>query len=272
MSERLYSAPQGSDRLAVRRRRGRRRAIIAIFVLLILLCSAVVYGLWQPAVRISHVEIQGADESFATIAKEDLQGSYFGIIPRDSIFFFPANRIRADILAAHPGFAAISISRSSLTSLSIKTDERVAIARWCGLAPTPGVEPYCYVFDASGIIFAAAATTTQTINAFIVYAPLEGATEEPLRASIAQAHLLPTAFDFARQLSTLGSPVIAIVFRNDEVDDYFENETRLTYVLGHEQNAYAALMSARANLNIGDGSVEYVDLRFDGKIYLKKKK
>ena len=47
--------------------------------------------------------------------------------------------------------------------------------------------------------------------------------------------------------------------------------TRVTYVLGDEQNAFTALTSARDDLNLADGSLEYVDLRFDGKVYLKKK-
>ncbi|MDE1919641.1 MAG: hypothetical protein KGH56_02990 [Patescibacteria group bacterium] len=290
---RASSALQGSDRLASRRRKRRLRLVIACVLLLALLLWAAVYGLWQPFVRISSVGVVGADASLADVAKEDMQGAYFGIIPRDSILFFPASRIRADILAAHPDFAAISIPRTGLSSITIKIDNRVPIAEWCGLspletpaqarpgisdalsltgrAPTPGVDAYCYVFDANGFVFAAAGTTTQTINTFTLYAPLEGATEEPLRATIAHASLLPTAFDFARQLATFGSPVSSIVMRGDEVDDYFESGTRLTYVLGHEQEAYTALTSARANLNISDGSLEYVDLRFAGNVYLKKK-
>ncbi len=271
MLERASSAPQGSERLAARRRQRRRRALIASFILLLLLLSAAIYGLQQNAVRISHVEVSGSDGSLATLATNAMQGSYLGLIPRDSFFFFPASRIRSDILAAHPEVAAVSISRSGLTSISIKTNERVAVARWCGLAPTVGVEEYCYVFDASGFIFAALATTTQTINIFALYAPLEGETLEPLHAHIAHAEKIPVLFDFARQLDTLGSPTTHVVLRGDEVDDYLASGTRITYVLGHEQDAFTALVSSQENIHLADGSIEYVDLRFDGKVYLKRK-
>lgn len=213
----------------------------------------------------------GSDASFADYAKAEMQGSYFGVIPRDSAFFFPESHIRADILAAHPDIAAISIFRNGLTGISIKTDDRAPVARWCGLAPTPGVDEYCYVFDASGYIFAAAASSTQTINSFVLYAPLVNDTLEPLHATIAYAERLPHAFDFARQLDTLGSPAVKVVLRGDEVDDYVVGGTRITYLLGHENNAFTALVSARDNFNLADGSIEYVDLRFDGKVYLKKK-
>jgi hypothetical protein len=92
-----------------------------------------------------------------------------------------------------------------------------------------------------------------------------------MRATIAHAEKLSAAFDFARQLASLGSPVSSIVFRDDEVDEYLASGTRITYVLGYEQNAFTALKSARANLNLSDGSLLYVDLRFDGKVYLKRK-
>ena len=243
--------------------------------------GSVVYGLWQDAVRISHIDVFGADASFASYATNAMRGSYFGIIPRDSIFFFPESRIRADILADHPGIAAISIFRSGLTSISIKVNDRAPIARWCGLAPTAGVDEYCYIFDANGVLFAAAdATSTPTINSFKLYAPLEGTTLdsvtmnqlEPLRATLAHAELLPDVFDLARQLTTFGSSVATIVITSDEeVNDYLASGTRITYVLGHEQNAFTALVSARANMNLADGSVDYVDLRFDGKVYLKRK-
>ena len=279
---RTSSESRGSERLAARRRLRRRRALIALIILFIILCAGIVYELQQSAVRIARVEVYGppslgsfggasADASLAAYAQEAVQGSYLGVIPRDSIFFFPASRIRSNILADHPDIAAVSIFRNGLTGISIKPDERAPVARWCGLAPTEGVEEYCYVFDASGYIFAAA-TSIETINSFSLYAPLVGETLEPLRATIAQAEKIPSAFDFARQLDTLGSPVTHLVLRGDEVDDYLASGTRITYVLGSEQDAFTALVSSRENMDLADGSLEYVDVRFDGKVYLKRKK
>ncbi len=277
--ERLSIGRQG---FAARRRSKRRYALIALILFILIIIGGLIWGLQQSSVRIAHVEVFGspslrsygeanADQSLANIALAAMQGTYFGIIPRDSIFFFPASRIRADILAAHSDIAAVSIFRNGLTGISIKMNDRVPITRWCGLSPTPDVEPYCYVFDASGYIFAAAAASgTQTVNAFTLYAPLAGDTLEPLGASIAYAEKLPRAFDFARQLDTLGSPATHIILQGDEVNDYLASGTRISYVLGHENDAYTALVSARDTFNLADGSVDYVDLRFDGKVYVKK--
>lgn len=284
MSERLSSAPRGRARqgasLAERRLRRRRRFAIALSVLFALLLSAAVYGLWQSPVRVSRVDVYGLDASLAAYAREALQGAYLGIIPRDSIFFFPESRIRASILADHPDIAAVSISRESFSVISIRPHQRVPLARWCGLAPTGGgVEEYCYVFDASGYVFAAADASAPPLNSFTLYAPLEGGAQEPpavsevepLRATIARIERIPALFDFARELGTRGSAVSHIVLRGDEVDDYLESGTRITYVLGREQEAFTALVSARDSLDLSDGSLDYVDLRFDGKVYIKRK-
>jgi hypothetical protein len=271
MSVRVSSAPRSSERLGQRRRTQRRRTLLLLILLIVVLLGAAVYGLWQSAVRITHIDIFGADPSLSTDATEAMQGAYFGIIPRDSIFFFPKERIRDNILSADSSIAAVSIFRSGFTSLSIKVDERTPIARWCGTSFGLGAGDTCYLFDASGLLFSPAASTTQTVNAFTLYAPLSSSTPGIIGASIAGADQLPATFDFARQLATLGASVSSIVIHDGQVDEYVASSTRISYVLGNEQNAFTALISADSNFNLADGSVEYVDLRFDGKVYLKKR-
>jgi hypothetical protein len=270
MSERVSSAPKGSERLADRRKSRRRRSFIALFSVLLILAALALYGLWQSAVRIKSVEVFGADASFADYAMRAMRGSYLGIIPHDSIFFFPESAMRTDILAEHPEIAAISLFRSSLTSISIKVIPRVAVVKWCGLSHSEGVDAYCYLIDSGGFIFGIASPSSETLNSFTLYAPLAGDTLEPLRGSIAQFSEVSHIFDFARQMAGFGSPTIRVTVHDGEVDTLLASGTRITYLLGDEQNAYTALVSARANLNLADGSIEYIDLRFDGKMYLKR--
>ena len=294
MSERPSSAERGSPAgrrpgrsLHARRQLIRRRVFIASLVLLAAALGALVYGLQQSSVRVSHVVIYGADQSLAAIATAAMQGSYLGLIPRDSVFFIPESRIRDALMASDPSIAAVSIFRNGLTGLSVKVDYRVPIARWCGATPpaliASSTEPRsvagCDVFDANGFVYAS--TTTDTpLNDFLLYEPLvpdqsgrsSTSTGAIIGATLPHATALPAVFDFARQLITFGSPVTAVVLREDEVDDYLASGTRITYVLGNEENAFTALASARADFNLADGSLEYVDLRFPGKMYLKKKK
>lgn len=274
MLERASSPERGSARLAERRRLRRRRLLVAFCVLLCIMLGALVWGFWQSSVRIKEVIIYGADASFAEYATRAMQGSYLGIIPRDSTLFFPESRIRSDILAMYPDIAAVSIFRKGFTGLSIKIDYRAPVARWCGATPeiTASSSPAvmnCFVFDSNGFIYAST-TNIQLVNSFVLYEPLTQG-NEIIGSTLLHAEQLPAAFDFARQLDTFGPPVLSVAIRDDEVDDILTSGTRITYVLGHERDAFTALVSARDNMNLADGSLEYVDLRFDGKVYLKKK-
>lgn len=266
---------QGSERFVARRRLRRRRILLAFLFLFILAVGGFIYALWQPFFRIARVQVFGATDSTQTRAEalvlRDLEGSYLHILPRDSIFLYPESRVRNDLLALDQSFAAISFFRSNFTTLSIRIDTRVAIARWCGLVPTPGVDEYCYVFDASGLIYAPYASSTNTVNNFSLYTLPESTTTDPLGQTFTDAAKLPATFDLARQIGALGSPVTTIVIKESEVNDYLVSGTRITYVLGDEQAAYTSLASAKGNIDLVSGAVEYVDLRFDGKVYVKKR-
>ena len=293
MSERPSSEGRGSltgrrpgESLHARRQRIRRRVFIASLVLLAVVFGALVYGLQQSSVRVSQVVIYGADQSLADIATAAMQGSYFGLIPRDSVFFIPESRIRDALMTSDPSIAAVSIFRNGLAGLSVKVDYRVPIARWCGATPpaliASSTEPRsvagCDVFDADGFVYAST-SDERPLNDFLLYEPLvpdqsgrsSTSTGAIIGVTLPHAAALPSVFDFARQLITFGSPVTAVVLREDEVDDYLASGTRITYVLGNEENAFTALASARADFNLADGSLEYVDLRFPGKMYLKKR-
>jgi hypothetical protein len=275
MSERALSGSRSSaskQGLAARRRTRRRRGVIALIILVLVLLGLTVYGLGQNAVRISHINIVGGDSSLVSYASSSLQGFYFHTIPRNSTFFFPENSIRTSILAADSSIAAISIERSGFNGLTITIDDRAPIALWCGVAPVTDVDTLCYVFDDTGTLFALAASTTQTINPFTLYAPLTSSSSDPIGSTIADSAELPAAFDFARQLATLGAMVTTVYIHDGEVDDFVASSTRITYILGDEQNAFTALVSASSNFNLTNGSIEYVDLRFDGRVYLMPRK
>jgi len=281
---RTRSALRGNPRFEARRRLRRRRVLIISGILSVGILIGGIYLLNRDFARITSVEVAGADQSLAAIVQNAMQGSYLGIIPRNSTLFYPGNEIRAAILARDTEVAAVSLYRRGLTGLTVRANPRIPIARWCGAtlpvtrndysATSTGsnlVTPDCFYFDAGGVVYATS-TADQPVNTFDFYEPLESTAGVPVfGTSLPNAHSFPSAFDFARQLGAFGSSVTIVVFREGEVDDYLRSGTRITYVRGNEQNAFTALASAQANVNLADGSIEYVDLRFDGKVYLKRK-
>ena len=291
-SVRPSSAPRPAPRLKDRRRQGRRRLVGLLVVLVFIIVGTALYGLRQEAVRISAIEVRGADAllpgaSPADLAKRTLVGSYLGLIPHDSTFFYPAHRIRVAIISAHPEIAAISFAHQGLKGLIIKISLRTPVGRWCGVtrfnlnasSTRLNLVTPCYLYDPNGFMYSAVPETDasstpsvpETLNSFTLYAPLVGNVQEPLRATVVHAAQLPDAFAFARQLASFGSAANAVVIHGDEADILLASGTRVTYVLRHEEAAYSALTSAKENMNLANDSIDYIDLRFPGKVYLKKR-
>lgn len=300
MLERTLYRARSAESLHARRRRRTRRLLVASGVVLLALLALSLWGLWQPGMRVTRIEVTGGDESYVNIAEDAMRGTFYGIVPRNSIFFVPAQAIRSALMNAHPEIAAISISSASFDSLSLTVTDRTPIARWCGSAYAPRLSvgsttnmdiagTSCYLFDAGGFIYApfhlsiTAATSTASstaplplapadqapVNAFRVFEPVE-ASASTIGETLPNANLFPGIFDFARKLSLSGANVDVVAIHDGQVDDYLSSGTRVSYLLGGEQGAYTALKSASAQLNLADGSLEYVDLRFPGKVYLKK--
>ncbi len=74
-----------------------------------------------------------------------------------------------------------------------------------------------------------------------------------------------------KALRVLNADVRSVDMRSDEADIYTRGATRITYVMGKEQQAANLAATAFPTLNLNDGSLLYVDLRFEGKVFFKKK-
>jgi hypothetical protein len=291
--ERRQSVQQGRERepLKDRRRRERRRSSIFTILFIVLAIVGIIAFFWIPAFRIQHVSAAGPDvEGMQVIASSVLSGRDHFVFPRNSIFLFPASELRASILKQYPDISAVSISRTSLNSISVASIPREQAFVWCGVvyAPAPVIPvtasstqllpasptSSCYSADGQGVIFASLVNGPLISPDFLsIYAPLESSADNiasPLGASISQAHSLSNVLQFIKILKSLGAPIVTVAIRGDEVDFFTQNHTRITYVLGREEMARQLAESSFSSLSPGDGSLEYIDLRFDGKVYSKK--
>jgi hypothetical protein len=82
---------------------------------------------------------------------------------------------------------------------------------------------------------------------------------------------LPDILVFVKELKSLNLLPVSLAVRGDEADLFLPSGTRLTYVIGDEESALALLATTYTELNLADGSILYVDLRFPGKVYLKRR-
>ncbi len=276
--------PRLSTRAPKRKLRDRRReelvrnaVLLSIGVLAV--AGIAVYLLWLPEVRISRVEAAGFTDadSVKAIAEDELHGTYMSVLPKNSFFFYPERAIRASVLERYPAVAAVSVSRTGFDSIALKASERVSAFWWCGTPSNLSAKTgNCYESDVEGLVFAPASesgASTTPNDMLRVYAELDTASSTdsyPLRARVMGADSLPDVLRFARAVKMLGVPVASVAIRGDEADLFVPPSTRITYVVGHEQAAAKSAEAAFKGLNLVDGSLVYVDLRFDGKVYLKR--
>ncbi|KND51828.1 MAG: hypothetical protein ABA06_01040 [Parcubacteria bacterium C7867-001] len=264
------------------RRSSARNAVFGVTACAVLLIvGGCVFLLWRPEVRIREVTANSEHaSSIQMLAKQKLGGTYANIIPKNSVFFYPEHALRAAILDAYPDIAAVSLARSGFTALSVKVIPRVAAFWWCGIPSAAAAEDTtCYEADAEGLVFApvvegdvlATSTAISTLRIYGDLATASTSSEYPLRAHMQHVESIPSALRFVRIMNQLQVPVVSLGLHDDEADLITPTGTRITYVLGHEESATALAQAAFPTLNLLDGSIEYVDLRFPGKVYLKRR-
>lgn len=264
--------PESREPLKKRRKKTQKAFGIVVLVLIALAVAAFFYVAWLPAFRVASITASGPHaEEAKVIAARTLEGTHAFVLPRNSLFFIPERDVRANILVEHPDIEAVSISASGLTELSITTLPRAEAFVWCGASPELA-DGQCYSANAEGLIFAPVAPeVASTSEALRIYAAIEGQEgDTPVKARIGYASRIPEALRFIKAMQQLGANVVSASLRTDEADLYTEAGTRITYVLGREQEAAGIAASVFPQLSLNDGSVSYVDLRFSGKAYFKR--
>ena len=120
------------------------------------------------------------------------------------------------------------------------------------------------------------ATSSQpTATTLRLYAEIDSASStasSPLRSRMKDLSELPSILTFVKELKSLNLVPVSLAVRGDEADLFLPSKTRLTYVIGDEESALAlaSTLTTYSGVNMFDGSILYVDLRFPGKVYLKR--
>lgn len=179
----MYSRRSRLETRNLARRRKRRRTILLIAFSLVplILIGLLAYLLRLPSVSIQTVTVEGA----SAIAPSDIQnrvfqkltGSYYLLIPRRNIFFYPKTDIENFLRLELPRLKEVHVDRTNTTTLNIQVTEKGPYALWCAdttsvststlndssslaaasSTPTPGVSTdNCFYMDDTGFIFSSA--------------------------------------------------------------------------------------------------------------------
>lgn len=156
-----------SPRFARRARDRTRRRIALYLCAFALFLGAVLFLVTRSVFSIREVTVSGANEQLggavAALARAELAGAYFSLIPKENAFAYPKRDIQKKILEQFPRIESV---RARLTSpvqllsggyalgLRIEVREREGAALWCiaKLLSVPNNEE-CLRIDARGIVF-----------------------------------------------------------------------------------------------------------------------
>lgn len=255
--------------MSKRRLKDRRTIIVRFYTLLSVLvlsvvCGGAVYGIWRPEVRVQNISVSGAEvlvpRNIGTVVEEALAGSHFFIFPKDSIFFVSENDIGNTLKETFPRIRTVSVSRLNFTSIDVFVSEREGSFMWCsGATSTP-----CTISDDEGFLFAPADT-----NLTPVYGPLSF--DAPaIRNTIFKEGALPMVSSLVDALKTLDIEVSSITFREpDEVVLSLPSGARIEYVLGDEAHIAEAFPSVLSSID-DISEIEYIDMRFGKRVYIKR--
>lgn len=275
----------------------RKRKIIlwkflAILFAVILVVGGIAWGLSRPGLRIARIEVTGnsvlGTDEITSFVLEELSGKYFFLFPKDSILFYPKERIQKNLLGSFKRILSIEVGAQGLTALSITINERKPHSLWCGKTlsdeDTEGDTP-CYFMDEEGFLFAQAphfggnvyvefygpiyeaAISTSTLN------PI------PIGSIFLPIPEFKTITLFRELLGRIGLNITAVIAM-DAGDLTFTMHEGGKVLLNKKQDPMRLVSDIESafRTELGDPGdslvrkrVLYIDARFTNKIFFKKK-
>lgn len=287
---RRHTIPHSPERI----KRKRKLALINT-VLITLACAALIgtsaWILSNPRIRITRVEVSGnnvvGEGEITSRVEKELDGKYAFLFPKNSTFFYPKQAIQNDVLNEFKRILSINIELKGPTALSVSVVERKPHSLWCGDTPSDNEKQGddCYFMDENGFLFASAPQFSDNVYSKF-YGPLTGSTEEterdprfPLAASFLPASEFKKLDLFQVLLDRMGIKVHKI--ETMDAGDYelvMDEGTKIFWNLKQDPMKLASDFESAFRAEWGDPSdkaihkkIEYADLRFDNKIFFKKR-
>jgi hypothetical protein len=260
--------PITQEKIRARKRKRRLWRFIGIFSFLALLIAGMSFVSSLNAFQIKHIEIIGMSDkdvsAAESITERSLGGEAFGLFPRSDIFFVSTKTIAADILAAFPSAARVSVSKRFFDTLVVDIQEKTPAALWC-------LDATCDKLDASGAAFQPASSAET--SAALVFG--NGAIPHVGMSPLPSSSFVPLLI-FMHDLPERGvSASSAAIGQDSEVRVYVATSTYLivdpTKDLSKSlANLDRLFMDKSSGISAATiSSLQYVDLRFPDKVFYK---
>lgn len=253
-----------SQTLIVKKRVGK---FIILSILAILIISGLVYLLYLPALSVRSISIQGNNildpKDLVAEVNQTLEGKYWYLFPKRSIFIYPKKVITVNLLKQFPRLSGVEIGLGEYDSIVVDVKERDSDSIWCKDYESPRdvlgqiieiemassseisspareqlTDRDCYFSDDSGFIFAPAPYFSSS-----VFTELSGLlVEEPISSTPLSEESYAISSHFAKNLTK--------VFTKTENEKY-----RLIRVKIIDKNNYEAIVVDTTKLTDGEWKI-----------------
>jgi len=241
--------------------------VIALFSLLIV---AVWYGTRIKSLTIDTVAVTGGKtikhSEVEVLVKQELKGTYLGIVPRQFAWLYPEADIRRSI-ASIERIHNISVSRINRSELVVNFDEFTPRALWC---ESVGSDK-CLFLDNEGYAFSTAPKLSG--GSFLRFVK----SEQPIviRESFDTSETFNIMLTFANLLAERGWFVSTLEL--DQVGDVFlhladgsELKVSVNQSPTEVVDNLMVILQSNKFSHLKPGNFQYIDLRFGNKVFVKE--
>ncbi len=279
------------QKLVHKRKSARKRLIILLSILFLEICFAFVFYMNISKIQIYSIDVSGNQiidtDVVVTDVQKILSGKYLGLIPKTNIFFYPKNKLIAQIKKDFPRFSSVKVELKDKINILISVEEEKGVALWCGMDTlVPDIidmKSDCSFTDTDGKIIDSAPYYSGNAYFRFFGAGIGFDQNNPLDQTFVEKEKFHSLLDFGNNVASLGFPIKAVLLEGDNEDAFILDLGDGRYsVLSFNDNdnygtLYNNLVSAFNKKEFKDeimknkDNLSYLDMRFKNKIYYKFK-
>lgn len=272
-----------------RRRKFRKKILFSFFVFVFVVSGLAIFSN-SKTMMIENIEISGTEvlnsEEIKDFIKEEINGKVLFLFSKNNYVFLPVGVVERSVMQEFPRIGDIHGVKTNKNTISFSITEREEKYLWCGSAPVFGdllANTECYFLDKTGFVFAKAPLFSGSIY-FRFFNNLES--PEPVGNYVFDSGEFEKLVYFTLLVDQIGISPIALAFEDGENSQnyviYFKKEytgrtvpPKIIFKKDFEPEKIANNLNSLFSLPEflekfeSDTGIEYIDLRFDGKVFYK---
>ena len=235
-----------------------------------LLAGLIYFFIWSPVLWIQKIDVRPLRSNISAIVQNNLEKKIWRFIPQKSIILAPIDKIKEDILDNFPEIKEIIINKKATNLLIIEIIERQSIGIWCQTesttpTTTESVVKQCFCLDKEGIIFRESPLISGSLilNIFDIKKESVILGEEVVSPEVIN-FILKTAQGLSLKIDNfeIVSPEDLRARTSQGWQIYFNP----AYSVDSQLKALEIILEEEIKETT---SLEYIDLRIDGRVYYK---